>query len=439
MISAEQNELMTRIGPGTPAGKLLRNYWQPVALVDEFLNSSRPVVPVKVLGEEFVLFRDAKGRYGLLDRKCPHRQADLAYGRWEDGNLRCVFHGWLFDIEGRCLETPAEPRGSRMCDHIRQRSYPVAERSGILFAWLGAGEPSAFPHFDCFTAPEAYTFAFKGYWDCNWLQALEVGIDPAHASFLHRYFEDEDPAAGYGRQFRGKPLDSDLPISKVLREYDRPEISVARTDYGMRLVTLRRIDDKVTHGRATHVLFPQAFVIPMSAEMTITQWHVPVDDYGCYWYSIFTSFTAPVDKKTMREQRLKTYPAPDYRPIHNRANQWGFDAAEQRKATFTGMGFDINIHDQFACESPGRIADRTRENLGSSDKGIVLYRRLLLDAMNKNSRGERTLMMLDDAQAPDLTGPPAVDGIGPTGRWEDYCKEADAARRLRAPWNAKAA
>jgi hypothetical protein len=315
----------------------------------------------------------------------------------------------------------------------------VVERSGIVWAWLGAGEPSAFPHLDCFTAPDAYTFAFKGYWDCNWLQACEVGMDPAHASFLHRYFEDEDTADSYGKQFRGRPSDSELPISKVLREYDQPEITVARTDYGMRIVTLRRIDEKQTHGRSTHVVFPETFVIPMNAEMTISQWHVPVDDYGCYWYSIFTSFTTPVDKKTMREQRLKTYPAPDYKPIHNRANGWGFDAEQQRKATYTGMGFDINIHDQFACESPGRMSDRTKETLGSSDKAIVLYRRLLVDAIQKAGKGERTLMMLDPAQAAALTGPPSVDGIGPTGRWEDYYKEADAARRNRAPWAAKAA
>ena len=429
---------MTRVGPGTPGGKLLRNYWQPIALVDEF-DGVRDVKGVQVLGERFVLFRNKEKKFGLLDRHCPHRQADLAYGRLEDGNLRCVFHGWLFDVTGKCLQTPAEPAGSRMCDSIRQRSYPVAVKSGIVFAWLGAGAPSAFPHFDCFTAPDAYTFAFKGYWDCNWLQALEVGIDPSHASFLHRYFEDEDTATGYGRQFRGTPSDSSLPISKLLREHDRPEISVARTDYGMRLVTLRRIDDKQTHGRSTHLLFPQAFVIPMNAEMTISQWHVPVDDHGCYWYSIFTSFTTPVDKKAMREQRLKTYPAPDYKPIHNRANGWGFDAEQQKKATYTGMGFDINIHDQFACESPGRIADRTKENLGSSDKGIVLYRRLLVDAIKKTEKGEKTLLMLDDSQASALTGPPAIDGIGPTGSWEEYYKQADTARRNRAPWAAKAA
>ena len=434
MISAEQNELMTRIGAGTPAGRLLRRYWQPVAIADE-LDAARPVKAVRLFGEELVLYR-AAGGYGLMQRHCPHRGADLAYGRLEPDGLRCSFHGWKFDAAGNCVETPAEPEGSRMCEQIRTVSYPVVEKSGVLFAYLGAGAPPAFPHFDCFVAPATHTFAFKGYWDCNWLQALEVGIDPAHASWLHKYFEDEDPAASYGRQFRGTPADSSLPISKVLREYDRPEIRVERTEYGMRLQTLRKLSDAQTHIRVTNVLFPQAFVIPMNAEMTITQFHVPVDDTGCYWYSIFTSFGAPVDKDTMRAQRLKTYPAPDYKPIFGRANGWGFNAEEQRTRTFTGMGFDINIHDQFACESQGPIQDRTRENLGSSDKGIVLYRRILVDAIRRNEAGETPLMVVDDAQARALTGPPAIDGIGPSARVEEYWKESDAARRKKAAWAA---
>ncbi|MBV8030192.1 MAG: aromatic ring-hydroxylating dioxygenase subunit alpha [Betaproteobacteria bacterium] len=432
MISAEQNELMTRIGPGTPAGKLLRRYWQPVALVDE-LQGDRPVKAVRLFGESLVLYR-TKSHYVLMQRHCPHRGADLAYGRLEPDGLRCSFHGWKFDGQGRCVETPAEPEGSRLCEHIRTVSYPVVEKSGILFAYLGVGEPPAFPRFDCFIAPDAYTFAFKGYWDCNWLQALEVGIDPAHASWLHKFFEDEDPAASYGRQFRGTPSDSALPISKVLREYDRPDVRVEKTEFGMRLQTLRRIDDRETHVRVTNVLFPQAFVIPMNAEMTITQFHVPVDDTGCYWYAIFTSFGAPVDKQTMRAQRLKTYPEPDYRPVHSRKDGWGFDAAEQRAKTFTGMGFDINIHDQFACESQGPIADRTKENLGTTDKGIVLYRRLLVDAIQRNERNETPLMVLDAERAAQLTGPAAIDGIGPSGAMDQYWKEADALRRARSGW-----
>jgi phthalate 4,5-dioxygenase len=163
--------------------------------------------------------------------------------------------------------------------------------------------------------------------------------------------------------------------------------------------------------------------------MTISQWHVPVDDTGCYWYAIFTSFGAPVDKDTMRDQRLKTYPAPDYKPIFNRSNSWGFDADEQKKRTFTGMGFDINIHDQWACESQGPIQDRTKENLGATDKGIVLYRRLLLDAIRKNEAGQLDVNV-------EASGPPAIDGIGPTATIDQYWKQSDEARRRRSAWAA---
>ena len=138
MLSAEQNDLLTRTGAGTPAGKLMRCYWQPAALVDE-LTGNRPVKPVRLLGESLVLFRDEAGRYGLLERACPHRGTDLAYGRLEHGGLRCAFHGWLFDVTGQCLDTPAEPEGSRMCANIRQKAYPVVEKSGILFAYMEIG------------------------------------------------------------------------------------------------------------------------------------------------------------------------------------------------------------------------------------------------------------------------------------------------------------
>ncbi|MCX7959954.1 MAG: aromatic ring-hydroxylating dioxygenase subunit alpha [Burkholderiales bacterium] len=436
-MRAEQNELLTRIGPGTPAGALLRRYWQPVALEDE-LQGERPVKAVRLLGEDLVLFRDPHGRYGLIERHCPHRGADLAYGRLEDGGLRCAFHGWLFDVDGRCRETPAEPLGSRLHESVRCRAYPVVRRSGVLWAWLGGSEPAAFPHLDCFVAPDSHVFAFKGYWDCNWLQALEVGIDPAHASFLHRFFEDEDPAHAYGRQFRSASMDSELPMTKLLREYDRPEIRVERTAYGIRLCTLRHMNAEKLHLRVTNVVFPQAFVIPMSAEMTISQWHVPVDDTGTYWYALFTSFGAPVDKATMRAQRLATYPAPDYKPIFNRANHWGYDPQQQRRATYTGMGFDINIHDQWACESQGPIADRTREHLGTTDKGIVLYRRILADAIRRNAAGERPLMVLDEAAAAAITGPAAIDAIAPAARWEEYWRDADRRRRRECPWPAPA-
>jgi phenylpropionate dioxygenase-like ring-hydroxylating dioxygenase large terminal subunit len=433
MLSLEQNDFITRIGPGTPAGVLMRRYWQPAALVDE-LSGNRPVKPVQLLGESLVLFRDDAGRYGLLERACPHRGTNLAYGRLEDGGLRCAFHGWLFDVDGQCLETPAEPEGSRLCANIRQKAYPVVERSGILFAYMGPGEPPEFPHFDCFVAPATHTFAFKGMIDCNWLQSLEVGIDPAHTSFLHRFFHDEDPKQGYGKLFRDKSIDSDIPMTQLMREYPVPRIEVEPTDYGMRIITLRKISDANTHVRVTNLMFPHAFIIPMSSEMTITQWHVPIDDTRHYWYAIFTSFGAPIDKDEMRRQRLQLYELPDYVPRKNKGNDYGFDPHEQEHETFTGMGADINVHDQWACESMGAIQDRTREHLGQSDKAISAYRRLLRNAIEQAGNGGKPLMVLDRASATKLTGPAAIDGIGPTDGWETYWRNTDDKRRKASSW-----
>jgi phenylpropionate dioxygenase-like ring-hydroxylating dioxygenase large terminal subunit len=433
MLSAEQNDLMTRTGADTPAGVLMRRYWQPAALVDE-LSGNRPIKAVRLLGENLVLFRDDGGRYGLLERACPHRGTDLAYGRLEDGGLRCAFHGWLFDVAGQCLETPAEPEGSRLCANIRQKAYPVVERSGILFAYMGPGTPPEFPHFDCFVAPESHTFAFKGMIDCNWLQSLEVGVDPAHTSFLHRFFHDEDPTQGYGKLFRDKSIDSDIPMTRLMREHPVPQIEVESTDYGMRIITLRRISDANTHVRVTNLMFPHAFIIPMSSEMTITQWHVPIDDTRHYWYAIFTSFGAPVDKDEMRRQRLELYELPDYIPRKNKSNDYGFDAHEQAHETFTGMGADINVHDQWACESMGAIQDRTREHLGQSDKAISAYRRMLRNAIEQAGNRGKPLMVLDGASAAQLTGPAAIDGIGPTDAWQAYWRKTDEIRRQASSW-----
>ena len=287
MLSAEQNDFIARTGPGTPAGGLMRRYWQPAALVDE-LSGNRPVKPVRLFGEDLVIFKDDKGRYGLIGRRCPHRGTDLAYGRLENGGLRCAFHGWLFDVNGKCLETPAEPDDSNLCANIKQKSYPVVQKSGILFAYLGPGAPPAFPHFDCFIAPDSHTFAFKGMIDCNWLQSLEVGIDPVHTSFLHRFFSDEDPSQAYGKMFRDTSRDSDMPMSRIMREFTRPRIDIEPTEFGFRLVTLRQVSEASTHVRVTNLMFPNAFIIPMSREMTISQWHVPIDDEKHYWYAIFT-------------------------------------------------------------------------------------------------------------------------------------------------------
>jgi len=345
-MRAEQNERVTRIGPDTPCGQVLRHYWHPVALLDEF-NAAldprmgiRPVKAVKLLGQDLVLFKNAQGAFGLLDRDCPHRGADLAYGRNEGDGLRCPFHGWKFDVTGQCLETPAEPKGSVLCTRIKQRNYPVQERSGILFAWMGpeGSVPPPLPELDCFKAPGTHTFAFKGLWHCNWLQAFEVGIDPAHASFLHRFFNDASLEDTYGKQFRGASAGEiegeKWPMTKVMREFDKPDISFSEMPYGFQLTTLRPLNEKLTHVRITNALFPNTFVIPLSETMTITQMHVPVDDTRTYWYAVFTSFADPVNKDAMRNQRLEAVTLPDYIPKSGRHNQWGFNPEEQIRAPF---------------------------------------------------------------------------------------------------------
>jgi len=449
-MQAEQNELITRVGPETPCGALLRSYWQPVALLDEFdarldpRMAARQVKPVRLMGEDLVLFRDGHGRFGLLERPCPHRGADLAFGRCEDDGLRCPFHGWKFAADGTCLETPAEPIGSTLCQRVRQRSYPLLERAGVLFAWLGpeASAPPALPAFDCFVAPASHSFAFKGMWHCNWLQAFEVGIDPAHPSFLHRYLQDPslDNDAAYGRQFRaasvGEVEGERWPMTRVMREFHRPEIRFESVAEGLlRLTTLRHMTDRLTHVRVTHAAFPATFVIPLSETITITQMHVPIDDTRTYWYSFFTSFAEPLDKEAMRAQRLACVTLPDYVPVQGRHNDWGFDPEEQRTRTYLGMGEDdINLHDQWAVESMGAIQDRTREHLATSDKVIMANRRTLLKAIETVRAGGRPPMVLDPDAAAALIGPDTIDCIAPADRWSEFWSEAAVAKRSGASW-----
>jgi phthalate 4,5-dioxygenase len=446
-MRAEQNELVTRVGPGTGCGELLRRYWQPVALLDEFnpefdpAMAQRPVKAVRALGQDFVLFQDAQKRWGLIDRDCPHRGADLAFGRYEGDGLRCPFHGWKFGVDGTCLETPGEPIGSALCSKVRQMSYPLQQQAGVLWAWLGPKHltPPSFPAFDCFKAPGTHSFAFKGLWHANWLQCVEVGIDPAHPSFLHRYFGDETLDQAYGRQFRGASagdVDGERwPMTRIMRESFSPEIRFEAREWGYEITALRALNEKFTHVRVTQGLFPQGFVIPLSETITITQLHLPVDDTQTYWYSIFTSFDAPLDKATMRQQRLRGNPAPSYAPVMGRHNGWGYSPAEQRERTYLGMGEDdINVHDQWAVESMGPIADRTREHLGTTDKIIMANRRNLLQAIDTVKAGGTPWAVFSEAEAKRLIGPDTLDGIAPAGAWQPFWQHTAAAKRAKADW-----
>lgn len=454
-MKAEQNERITRVGPGTPCGAVLRSYWQPVALVDEFdalldpRMEKRAVKAVRVLGQDLVLFRDAAGAWGLLDRDCPHRGADLSFGRNEGDGLRCPFHGWKFDVRGVCLQTPAEPPGSKLCERVRQRSYPVQEQCGVVFGWFGpeGSTPPPFPRFDCFVAPASHTFAFKGLWNANWLQCFEVGIDPAHPSFLHRFLQDEAleeiGTNAAGKQFRSAAagaIDGEQwPMTRIMREFAQPEISFEAKPWGLQLTALRPMTEALTHVRITNAIFPATFVIPLSETMTITQMHVPVDDTHTYWYSFFTSFAGPLDREAMRAQRQQFIALPDYIPNSGRHNAWGFNPEEQRTQTYLGMGEeDINVHDQWAVESMGAIQDRTREHLGTSDKVIVANRRMLLDAIDTVAAGGTAPGVADASLAPLMAGPDTVDGIAPAGTWPTWWQEQVRAKRAGAPWLAPA-
>ena len=406
MISQQLNDTITQIGPETEAGAVLRCYWHPAALVEE-LEGKLPV-PVNLLGERLALVEDMAGNLELVTRMSSKNEPPVFYPSAADIKI---------DVKGP--------------------SYPVPLKKGIAFAYLGDGDAPDFPNFDCFRADDTHVFAFKGLWECNWLQALEIGIDPAHASFLHRFLKEDDQADNYGKQFLDKVAQTSIPMTQVLRDYPRPEIDVEETDYGLKITALRHMDNGQTHVRITNQIFPEAICIPMSREMTITQWHVPIDDENCYWYTIFTSFKDPVNKNVMRAQRLKEHELPTYAPLKNRKNFYGYDHKEQANETYTGMGMDINVHDQWAVEGMGRIQNRTREHLGRSDKAIIRYRRTLRQAINAMQEGNRTaLPMQDDENNKKIIGPLSNDAVAPTENWLDASHQADLERREGCPWDA---
>ncbi len=386
MTTAAENEILTRVGAGTPMGRGLRAYWQPLLLTEELL-PERPVKEARILGEDLVVFRDEAGRYGALERRCAHRSGDLSFGRLENGGLRCPYHGWLYDFGGRCLEQPANPPDSRFHAKIRQTAYPCIERNGIVYGYMGDGPPPAFPAFDWHLAPASHTFAYKGYQRANWLQCNEGEIDPSHLSYLHRYLSDRlDADQSYGfDQFLAPTEQSGVSVTKLLREIPNPRLEIENTEFGVRLFALRDAGNFM-HVRVTNYLFPNGAVVAIG-DRSLVQLHVPIDDVSNWRYDIFYRFETEMDKDALKRGRLQSYTTPDFKPKRNAENRYGFSAAEQKTGTYLGVGYDFNIHDTCILEGAGAIQDRTREHLVSSDKIIILTRRRLSDAARALQKG----------------------------------------------------
>jgi phthalate 4,5-dioxygenase oxygenase subunit len=289
MLSQEDNELLTRTGPGTPGGAMLRRYWQPVALVEELPGNGAPL-PVRIMSEDLVLFRDERGKYGLLGLHCSHRRADLSYGRVENGGLRCLYHGWLFDRNGSCLEQPCEPPAKRFCEKVHHTAYPCEERAGIVFAYMGPGEPPLFPAYEPFLAPADHLMVTKIFHECNYFQANEGNLDPSHVSYLHRQADVpknlKRPVEGAG----GK-----LPLA--LYDADgAPEIEAEETDYGVRIISIRKTEEGRTFFRVTNFVLPNMATIPgpMSGDGYNLYCHVPIDDTHHWRYDIVFRRSAPM-------------------------------------------------------------------------------------------------------------------------------------------------
>ncbi len=411
MLSQEENDLITRTGPGTPGGQLLRRYWQPVALAEELPADGAPL-PVRIMSEDLVLFRDDHGHPGLLGRHCSHRRADLSYGRVENGGLRCLYHGWLFDRHGNCLEQPCEPPANRFCEKVRHPAYPCQERGGIIFTYLGPGEPPMFPAYEPFLAPPSHLLVTKIYHECNYFQANEGNLDPSHVSYLHR---QANVPENLKRPVEGS--DGKLPLA--LYEADMaPQIDAEETDYGVRIFSTRKVDDGRTFFRVTNFVFPNMATIPgpMSGDGYNLYVHVPIDDTRHWRYDIVFRRSAPMEEKDIRRnQEILDELNPDYRPKRNKANRYLQDRESMKTWSFSGMGRIFNVQDVAIVEGSGEIVDRTMEFLGPSDRALIVARRQVLRAIRDLQAGRDIPNVIRDEKAnrfPHLTVVSEVLGAG---------------------------
>ena len=369
MLSREENELLTRTGPDTPMGALMRRYWIPALFSDQLSEPDGAPVRVKLLGEKLVAFRDTQGRVGLLDEHCPHRTASLFFGRNEECGLRCVYHGWKFDVEGQCVDLPSEPWDKDFKRKIKIKSYPCLERGSLIWAYMGPPEfKPEFPAIEWTAVPPSHRYVTRHLQECNWLQALEGGFDVSHLSFLHRGTADGPD---------GRPI----PIPT--------RYEVVPAEYGLISVTGRDLPEgsAIT---ANVMLMPFHKLIstsPIGAHV----W-VPIDDENTMNYSVEYWPDRPLDEQELEDSKNGGFihplllPGSD-RAVANRDNDYLVDRALQKGgASYTGI-FGLGIQDCGIQESMGPIANRMAEHLGVSDTTIIQIRRLLLRTLKDVAAG----------------------------------------------------
>jgi phthalate 4,5-dioxygenase oxygenase subunit len=391
MLTHEDNETLVRVGPDTRMGRLMRMYWLP------FLKSS-DVTPdgaphrVRLLGEDLVAFRDSSGRLGLVDHACPHRGAPLVFGRNEDDGIRCIYHGWKFDVTGQCREMPAERADSPMVKRTTIKAYPVRERNGILWAYMGTERenPPALPQVEWNMVPESHCAISIRVQECNWLQALEGEVDSAHAAILHGR-----PNGGTINQWRqGQDL--------------TPTFEIAQHDAGISIAARRKDGAESNYIRVNQFLMPFWTLVPPQHQYPELSGHawVPIDDE--HVLALMFSYTPdqPFYEKSRKvfkegykgretghhseinfEPKPPTVPFPKYWSRFNRSNAYHFDYALQKthNAGMPGLWME-----DAACQSGvAPIYDRTKEHLGTTDTGIARVRRMLLDSVSKLEKGQR--------------------------------------------------
>jgi phthalate 4,5-dioxygenase oxygenase subunit len=375
MLRAQQNELVTQTGLGTPMGELFRRYWTPALLAEELPENDCPPVRVKLFSERLVAFRDSLGRYGLIDEFCAHRGVSLWFGRNEECGLRCPYHGWKFDVSGQCIDVPSEPVESGFARKIKLKSYPLVERGGLLWAYLGPPEHQPpLPEWEFAMVPPERRFVSKRLQESNWLQAMEGGIDSSHVSWLHRDNIDKDPL------FKG------AQGNKYNIDDMKPVFEVVESPGGLYIGARRNAEDGKYYWRITQWVMPSFTMIPPRGNHTVHgHFWIPIDDENCWaWSYDFhpTRAITDAERDAMKKGKgIHVLNVPGtYRPVANKDNDYLIDRAAQRRGdTYSGVE-GIAMQDASLQESMGPIVDRTKENLVSTDNGIIMARHRLIRA-----------------------------------------------------------